>query len=1434
MWGGEVCAWVRARLIFWALLQAPAAIREPWSISGQWREYQILGSEGSATMLPAWDHARFREVQAALEGLGCGEDGQALLCRMVAAVLHLGNLEFAEGAEGSESCALTSATQLDLCARLLQLEPTLLEQSLCRRVMGGGGGVEQYALQRPPSAARAVRNSICMRVYNLAFGWCVDLLNASTASTAAHASSMGSIGILDIFGFESLHRNGLPQLCINYANEALHSLFIEHALKQEQETYVREGVRWHHVDYEGNSHVLALIAERPSCIFGCLDDACRTTSASDVSFVRTLHASFASASAYTIPRSDADTRFIVSHYAGDVAYDTRHFVEMNRDDLSPEVRGLLEVHCSLEPLRVLAQQEAARRTPRDTMGGVRPAVRAQQRTTVVRDFSRSVDALLERLRATRPHYIRCLKPNQRLDPGLWDEEFVARQLACSGLLEVAMVRQAGFAHRRELESFFGFYKVCSRALYAQPAQVLLKRPAAERVRELMAELGIEPSDFLIGTRLVFLRDEALARLDLERQQFSSRVFNAVLLVQMWIVRYVRHVRQRLAHARVEEAERASRLAAEAAEAVDAVDAGSSLWRRARAAVSAVALPLAPSERGAAELLCAPRHAPAQADELAMREEAARRSAEHEARVQQIAHETVIRAVSAAEVGAALAAHERAAGTSARRITDLEHENSQLAALLAQARAEAQQHAAELERRAAEASGLRAEIAEVRSALAASREEVALGAEVGALREQLEATRDELRLVRAVPSPPPPPLQQAPSEGSDGASQVSAPKRLESADAEAASPASSALGTRPVEAVEAVEAPWPARDGLSISFRACELHEVASLREALQQVPLRGVEAVGPTEISHLDLSENRLHGGCDLSAFSALLSLDISGNATPDLSGLPPSLLHLNGSKNQLQTMHTIPHLPLLAELNLSSNQLVTVSQLSSGLPSLQVLLLADNRITALHGIASLASLTTLDLQRNLIARVSDARLLTLNPQLSDLSLGGNPLTSLPTYRASIIALLPELQTLDSQLTLAAPAVPAEARQLACHAPPGHDTPRGPPLDLSGDAMQPAPARPPPPLGPSIPSPPLHALDKRSQLAGSFTSPLAASGQPGASRAVPIASPVADRSRSRCTNAAAPYQPDMEAGAGAAIAAMAAAHLDLTVACRCQDERPGGMARPEARAVEGGYPEQRAEELWRIRALEAAGRQPTDGERGEGQHGEGQLAWQAQLQQAQPQQIEPQRVWIPEQQERRALPTSHEAISRTPACGSCTEVRRHAKMATSKEVSSLLKARHFRHQQGALLDGAQRHAVTGGREASRQVQRATTPREPGHSTPSPTGAPPAFAAATIASTVAAAAPKAASGPWTTPSERLVQTTDHRGLTRNFNTGSCRLHVAATGGTEVWERRPPRKAVEARSVPLAAKSWEAPAERDVLSKEARSTLLESLVTLEVHR
>ena len=63
-------------------------------------------------------------------------------------------------------------------------------------------------------------------------------------------------------------------------------------------------------------------------------------------------------------------------------------------------------------------------------------------------FRQQMGELVKVLGKCEPHYIRCLKPNQTLKAGDWDNEFMFRQLSYSGTLEVTEIRKAGLNVRR--------------------------------------------------------------------------------------------------------------------------------------------------------------------------------------------------------------------------------------------------------------------------------------------------------------------------------------------------------------------------------------------------------------------------------------------------------------------------------------------------------------------------------------------------------------------------------------------------------------------------------------------------------------------------------------------------------------------------------------------------------------------------------------------------------------------------------------------------------------------------------------------------------------------------------------------------------------------------------------------------------------------------
>lgn len=54
---------------------------------------------------------------------------------------------------------------------------------------------------------------------------------------------------------------------------------------------------------------------------------------------------------------------------------------------------------------------------------------------------------MQRLEATEPHFIRCIKPNTQQLANVVDQKLVLQQLKCCGVLEVVRISRAGYPTR---------------------------------------------------------------------------------------------------------------------------------------------------------------------------------------------------------------------------------------------------------------------------------------------------------------------------------------------------------------------------------------------------------------------------------------------------------------------------------------------------------------------------------------------------------------------------------------------------------------------------------------------------------------------------------------------------------------------------------------------------------------------------------------------------------------------------------------------------------------------------------------------------------------------------------------------------------------------------------------------------------------------------
>jgi len=511
--------------VFYMVCKGKDVIDESTKLA-KWEDFKICKQDGTIAVVTSWDdNAEFKDMHKAYLMLGFTEILRTELYTMLAACLYIGNIEFGEN-DKSEA----SVKNLDVneeASELIQVPPEALAKVLTSRTMGGGV-IEFFLSPLDKRRAGFAKNSVVMHIYCLVFDWCVDIVNDFIAVKECDYA----IGVLDIFGFENFDTcNSFPQLCINFTNESLHNLFIEHVFKLEQETYIREEVQWNFIEYEDNQPTIDLISKRPVCILGLLDEGCATGSATDATVILNFHGAFKDPKkhkAYKTPKKSPDKCFVVSHYAGEVVYTIDGFVEKNKDELSPDILELLNSVTTLESLKNLAVRDEDKKRDADAEAAAakKKGGGGKKKKTVGRTFGDSLKALMDKLGKTQHHYIRCLKPNQTLMAGDWITDFMFKQLAYSGTLEVTEIRKAGLNVRRPLQQFFRYYKLC-----ADDQDGLRAGTVTKRTELLLTQCKLDPNKWRVGKTLVFLKEyEMLDELDKLRE---IKMVDWIILLQSY-------------------------------------------------------------------------------------------------------------------------------------------------------------------------------------------------------------------------------------------------------------------------------------------------------------------------------------------------------------------------------------------------------------------------------------------------------------------------------------------------------------------------------------------------------------------------------------------------------------------------------------------------------------------------------------------------------------------------------------------------------------------------------------------------------------------------------------------------------------------------------------------------------------------------------------
>lgn len=386
----------------------------------------------------------------ALDIVHVSKEDQESVFKMLTVVLWLGNVSFTV-IDNENHVEPVADEGLTTVANLIECTVAELKLALSTRKMRVGNDTIVQKLTQ--SQAIDTRDALAKSIYSCLFDWLVEQINKSLAVGKRRTGR--SISILDIYGFESFDSNSFEQFCINYANERLQQHFNRHLFKLEQEEYIQDGIDWARVDFEDNQDCLNLFEKKPLGLLSLLDEESTFPNGTDLTFANKLKQHLNSNSCF---RGERGKAFSVSHYAGEVMYDTSGFLEKNRDLLHLDTIQLLS-SCKCHLPQVFASSLLAQ-SEKPVVGALYKSGGADsQKLSVAAKFKGQLFQLMQRLESTTPHFIRCIKPNNVQSPGIYEQELVLQQLRCCGVLEVVRISRSGFPTRMTHQKFarrYGF------------------------------------------------------------------------------------------------------------------------------------------------------------------------------------------------------------------------------------------------------------------------------------------------------------------------------------------------------------------------------------------------------------------------------------------------------------------------------------------------------------------------------------------------------------------------------------------------------------------------------------------------------------------------------------------------------------------------------------------------------------------------------------------------------------------------------------------------------------------------------------------------------------------------------------------------------------------------------------------------------------------
>lgn len=494
-------------IFYQMLLGVKGRLREHLRLAGLNIQDFAYTKHGNDSIAGISDVDEWNSLIEAFHVMNFSDDDQLSILRAIAAVLHLGNITVGKESLRADQARLSadaSESVENACGLLgIPTEP-FVKGLLHPRVKAGKEWVEKV---QTPEQVRLALDALAKGIYERAFGDLVSRINGQLDQSGIGNDDTYFIGVLDIAGFEIFDNNSFEQLCINYTNEKLQQFFNHHMFVLEQEEYSREQIEWQFIDFGKDLQPTIDLIElsNPIGIFSCLDEDSVMPKATDKTFTEKLHSLWDRKSPKYRP-SRLSQGFILTHYAAEVEYNTENWLEKNKDPLNDNVTRLLSTSTDNH----IASLFSDCADTDDVSNVSKSVVKKGLFRTVAQRHKEQLSSLMNQLHSTHPHFVRCIIPNHKKRPKLFNGPLVLDQLRCNGVLEGIRIARTGFPNRLPFAEFRHRYEVLCPGM---PKGYLDGRKA---VNFMVDKLSLDRALYRVGLTKIFFRAGVLAELEEQR------------------------------------------------------------------------------------------------------------------------------------------------------------------------------------------------------------------------------------------------------------------------------------------------------------------------------------------------------------------------------------------------------------------------------------------------------------------------------------------------------------------------------------------------------------------------------------------------------------------------------------------------------------------------------------------------------------------------------------------------------------------------------------------------------------------------------------------------------------------------------------------------------------------------------------------------------